>query len=90
MNQAHQLQPETPNPVTASLNQKLASEVPPERLLLTRKEVAAYLGLSPKTLDLHGATRYQDLPFFKVGSRAMYRLDDVLAFVEGRRKAAGG
>ena len=71
-----------------TLKQKLVSGIPSNRLLLTRPEVAAYLGLSPKTLDLHGATRYCDLPFFKIGSRAMYRFDDVLNFIEGRRKNA--
>lgn len=54
----------------------------PERLL-TRRQAAEMLGLQPQTLAVWACERRSGLPFRKVGSRAMYRLGDVVSFIDG-------
>lgn len=55
--------------------------------LLCRKRAAAYLGVTPKTLAQWASTGRYNLPYFKIGSRAMYRRSDLDAFIEGRRSS---
>lgn len=52
--------------------------------LLTVKELAELLGVSPETL---AQNRYlsQGVPYIKVGARIRYRLDDVIAYLEANR-----
>ncbi|WP_116598996.1 helix-turn-helix domain-containing protein [Primorskyibacter marinus] len=50
--------------------------------LLTQDEVAAYLRISPKTLE-RDRWLGQGLPFLKVGRSVRYRASDLLEFVEG-------
>ena len=56
-------------------------EKDPERLL-TRRATANLLGLKPQTLAVWACKRDNQLPFRKVGSRAMYRLGDIINFIE--------
>lgn len=51
---------------------------------LTRREAAAYLGLSPTTLEIWASTGRYNLPFVKVGRRAFYRRSELDAFIERR------
>ena len=52
--------------------------------LYTPDEVATYLKVNVKTLEVWRATgRYPNLKFKKVGASVRYRGEDVLAFVDG-------
>lgn len=62
-------------------------QTPPPRpmdRLLTRAEAADLLRVPPKTLAAW-AYRGDGPPFYKVGRHAMYRPDDVAAWLETRR-----
>lgn len=72
--------------VEQSLEKKLASQASADRIWLTRPEVAHYLGVQKRILDSYSSTRYPDLRYSKVGGRAMYKLSDVMAFLENRQK----
>lgn len=58
-----------------------ATELP---TLLTPKELAELLDISPETL---AQNRYlgQGVPYIKVGKRVRYRLDDVVAYLNDNR-----
>ena len=49
--------------------------------LLSRKEAAEYLGVSPQTLAFWACRRTRELPFVKLGRRVKYRKSDLDAFV---------
>lgn len=70
------------------LEEKLAQDIPANRILLTRAEAAYYLGLSKKALDSYSASKYADLKFSKVGGRALYRLSDVMDYLTACQKGA--
>lgn len=60
----------------------------PERLTVDRLELAAMLGVAPKTVDRHR----RDLPSpIRIGSRLLWSRDEVLSFLRSRaaRPAAG-
>lgn len=67
--------------ILASLKQQPAS-------LLTRREAAAYLGVSEHTLAVWRSTGRYDLPVVKMGRLAKYRLSDLDAFIA--RRTVGG
>lgn len=50
--------------------------------VISRKEAAAYLGIAPGTLEVWASTKRYNLPFIKVGKRAMYRVRDLDQFLE--------
>lgn len=52
--------------------------------LLTRKEAAKYLGLSPQTLANWAHTKSQTLPFIKPGRSVRYRKSDLEAWLDRR------
>ena len=52
----------------------------PERLL-TRVDAADMLGIKPATLSAWACLKSHDLPYVKIGSRAMYRFEDIEAFI---------
>lgn len=54
---------------------------PPNKILLTRKEAAAYLGISDNTLANWACTRKFDLPYIRVGRSVRYRQSDLDAFI---------
>lgn len=51
---------------------------------LSRKEAAAYLGVSAITLEIWASTGRYDLPYVKVGRRVFYRRSALDAFIEQR------
>lgn len=53
-----------------------------EKVFLTTKEMAIYLGLSPSTLAIWRCTKACDLPFIKVGGRIRYCVNDVKAWLQ--------
>ena len=53
------------------------------RRLLSRKEVAQHLGVSE--LTVHRMAKRGELPFFKFGRSRRYRMEDVEAFLAGKR-----
>ena len=52
--------------------------------LLTVKEVASILGLSPGTLNVWRTTKRYPLPYIKVGRHIRYKATDVAAFLRAR------
>ena len=53
--------------------------------LLSRKEAAELLGVSPATLAVWKCTGRYNLPVVKIGGLAKYRVSDLEAFVESRK-----
>ena len=85
------IEPSTPRKslkdvIKEQLEAKLAQDTSADRILLTRAEAAYYLGLSKKSLDSYSRTKYEQLRFSKVGGRAIYRLSDVLAYLNSCQK----
>jgi len=56
--------------------------------LLTRREAAAYLGITERTLAVWACTHRYDLPMVKIGRLAKYKRADLDAFIE--RRTVGG
>lgn len=54
--------------------------------LLTRKETAEMLGVSCGTLAVWVSSKRYPLPYIKVGRLVKYDYDDVLQFLETRKK----
>ena len=55
--------------------------------LLTTQQAAAYLVLSPRTLEKWRVTG-EGPPFVKLGRRVAYRREDLREWVESRRRAS--
>ncbi|MBX9948735.1 MAG: helix-turn-helix domain-containing protein [Candidatus Obscuribacterales bacterium] len=49
--------------------------------LLTRREAAAYLGVSEQTLAIWKCTGRYNLPYIKIGRLVKYKLSDLNAFI---------
>lgn len=54
----------------------------PRAHLLPRKSAAKIIGVECNTLATWASTRRYDLPFVRIGSRAFYKVGDVLDFIE--------
>lgn len=52
---------------------------------LTRREAAAYLGLSEKTLGSWASSGRYELPYYKIGTRTIYERADLDAFMAARK-----
>ncbi len=65
-----------------SLEQKLATNASPDKILLTRGEAAVYLGISYKSLESYSSKKYPELKFSLIGNRARYLLSDILDYLE--------
>ncbi len=52
--------------------------------LMSRKQAASYLGISPQTLSVWACEGRYKLPYIKVGRRVMYRFSDLEDFLERR------
>ncbi|MBZ6068131.1 helix-turn-helix domain-containing protein [Aeromonas schubertii] len=52
---------------------------------LTRREAAAYLGVSEKTLGAWASNGRYELPYYKLGNRTLYELTDLDAFLAARK-----
>jgi len=50
--------------------------------LMTRREAAAYLGLKEQTLALWAHAHRYDLPYYKIGRHAKYKLEDLDGVIE--------
>lgn len=57
--------------------------------LLTRREAAAYLGVTPETLAVWASTRRYPLRFVKIGRLSKYRKSDLDAFINCRTVSCG-
>lgn len=52
--------------------------------LLSNQEAAAYLGVSPNTLEVWRCTKRYDLPYIKVGRIVKYKREALDKFLESR------
>lgn len=57
--------------------------------LLTRREAASYLGITPETLAVWASTRRYPLRFIKIGRLSKYRKSDLDAFINSRTVSCG-
>ena len=55
--------------------------------LITRIEAADFLRISPRTLEKWAVTG-QGPPFFKIGSRTAYSLDDLVTWLLERQRTS--
>jgi excisionase family DNA binding protein len=55
--------------------------------LMTRKEAATYLGIKEQTLALWAHAHRYDLPYYKIGSTAKYKLEDLDRFIERNQQS---
>jgi hypothetical protein len=61
-----------------------------ETQLLSRNAAAKALGIQPQTLASWATNGKYSLPFVKIGSRAMYRVSDLEAFIANNLVIQGG
>lgn len=61
-----------------------------ETQLLSRNAAAKALGIQPQTLASWATNGRYSLPFVKIGSRAMYRVSDLEAFIANNLVIQGG
>ena len=61
---------------------------PAQSRLLSRREAAAYLGVTEQTLAIWKCTGRQSLPCVKIGRLVKYRLADLDAFITSHVKEA--
>jgi excisionase family DNA binding protein len=52
--------------------------------LLTSEQAAAYLGISPGTLEVWRCTKRYHIPFIKVGRLVRYRKSELDSFLDKR------
>ncbi len=52
--------------------------------LLTRKQAAEYLGITPRTLAVWACVKRYGLPYVKIGRLVKYRRSDLDSFIEHR------
>ena len=57
--------------------------------LLTEKEAAEFLGLTPSALQVWRSTGRYSLPFIKVGFLVRYRESDLCQWLDSRTHASG-
>ena len=53
---------------------------------MTRKEAAAYLGVTPETLRVWASTGRYELRYFKAGAKCVYRQSDLDDFIARRTR----
>lgn len=53
-----------------------------EKKLYSRSEAATILGVKKNTLAVWAVNHRYNLPYVKIGSRAMYRAEDLENFIE--------
>lgn len=58
----------------------------PEAEFVDRETAAKILGIKSQTLAVWASAKRNDLPYYKVGHRAVrYKVSDLLAFIENGR-----
>lgn len=57
--------------------------------LLTRREAAAYLGVTPETLAVWACTKRYPIPMVKIGRLSKYKKSDLDAFIKSRTISCG-
>lgn len=57
----------------------------PPKLLVSTREAAAMLGISPRSLWT--ITQAGDIPSIRIGRSVRYSLDDIKAFIDSQRQA---
>lgn len=57
---------------------------------LTRREAAAYLGVSEKTLGVWASNGRYEIPYYKLGNRTLYERADLDSFLASRKMLHSG
>ena len=55
--------------------------------LITRREAALYLGIKEQTLALWAHAHRYDLPYYKIGRTAKYKIEDLDKFIERNQQS---
>lgn len=66
----------------------MAADLTGDRLLKNR-EAAAFLGVSPQTLDVWRSTKRVPIPYTKIGSAVRYRLSELQRYADSRTVTPG-
>ena len=53
--------------------------------LMSRKQAAQYLGIKEQTMSAWACNKRYSLPYTKIGTRAMYEIEDLDAFKQQNR-----
>lgn len=72
-------------PATSATLGEQRSTVSSNANLLTNAQAAEYLGISPATLNIWRCSKRYTIPFVKVGTRVMYRKEDLDTWLASRR-----
>ena len=67
-------------------NQTITNKLKAE--LFNNAEAAAYIGVTPGTLEVWRSTKRYNLPFIKVGRLVKYRKESLDAFLDARTVGA--
>ena len=62
----------------------IATFLKPQSDLFNNDQAAAYLGVTPRTLEVWRAVKRYHIPYIKVGRLVKYRKSDLDAFLESR------
>ncbi len=54
---------------------------------VNQTEAAKIIGVKPNTLAAWRCTKKQNIPFYKIGSRVIYKISDLLEWKEKQRVA---
>lgn len=60
------------------------------RRKLSRKQAAEYIGVQPDTLNKWASIGHPNIPYYRVGGKAVYDTEDLDAFLARNRIDAGG
>jgi hypothetical protein len=58
--------------------------------LISRKSAAQFLGVTHHTLGVWASEQRYNLPYVKIGRRAMYRMEDLQHFIATNTVRGGG
>ena len=67
-------------PSLATTSQMLANEIPFEHRMMSKSEMATYLGITERTIEIW--MRRRIIPFIKLGRTVRFRVDSVLRYVD--------
>lgn len=77
-------QSESPTPKAGLLDQLLKNAG-----LLNNEQAAAYIGVTPRTLEVWRCTKRHPIPYIKVGRLVKYRKEALDAFLENQTVSGG-
>lgn len=78
---------DSPTPRVIGADLRVLGITDPEHQFLPRKEAAKFLGQRPQTLAVWACDDRHKLPYRKVGRHVIYRVSDLMRFLENGNQA---